>query len=282
MTTAPESHTWAAVETARSWLFVPADRPDRFDKAVSSGADIAVLDLEDGVGPANKQAARAAAVAWFTYGGRAAVRVNEASSTHHQQDVAAIAGLPGVMAVILPMATDAGDLGELHRKVGPGIPLVAQIETAVGLFKAAELEAVDGVTRLAFGHLDFAFDVDCSPTRAALAYARSMLVVASRVAGLAGPVDSVTTELDDSDMTIADTEYARELGLTGKLCIHPSQVATVNAVFRPTEAHLRWAKQVAAVGAAGAARVDGQMIDAPVIARAMRIIAQSGRSIDRA
>ncbi len=266
------------VESARSWLFVPATRHDRFGKAVASGADIVILDLEDAVAEEEKAAARARAASWLADGGSAAVRVNPVASEHHAEDVAALAGLPGLRAVVVPMADSADSLAVLGSALGQRIPLVPQVETAAGLVQARELAAVPAVARLAFGHLDFAVDIDAAPLPEALVWARSSLVVASRAAGVAGPVDSVTTDLDDPEATTADARHARSLGFTGKLCVHPRQVAPVNEAMSPTADQVSWAERVLAAGASGAARVDGQMVDAPVVTRARRILARAGRN----
>jgi citrate lyase subunit beta/citryl-CoA lyase len=263
------------VAEARSWLFVPATRPDRFDKAAASGADVVVVDLEDAVPAADKAGARSQVAAWLAGGGVGAVRVNPADSPHHAEDVAAVAGLPGLRAVLVPMAESAEALGAVHDSLGPDVAVVAQVETARGLLRAVDLASAPGVVRLAFGHLDFALDIDAAPEPEALAHARGVLVVASRGAGAAGPVDSVTTDLDDDRATRQDAERARALGFTGKLCIHPRQVHAVNEAMSPTPEQVAWAESVLAAGT-GAVRLDGQMVDAPVVTRAERILRRAG------
>ncbi len=260
------------IVTARSWLFVPATRPERFDKAVASGADLVILDLEDAVPAHLKAAARSAAVDWLSTGGSAAVRVNSVISDDHTEDLRALSGLPGLAAVMLPMASAPDQLVRVRRHLGESVALIPLIETAEGLLRAVELAAAAGVVRLAFGHLDFAFDIDSAPTLEVLEHARSSLVIASRAGGAAGPIDSVTTILDDPEATRRDAARARELGFTGKLCIHPSQVRVVNEAMSPTTEEIKWARRVLAASRAGAARVDGQMVDAPVFARAKRIL----------
>ncbi|MFJ5700005.1 HpcH/HpaI aldolase/citrate lyase family protein [Arthrobacter sp. NPDC093139] len=265
-------------ESARSWLFVPATRPDRFPKAAESGTDIVILDLGDAVAPEDKADARTNAVNWLSEGidHAAAVRVNDVTSDHYQDDIYALTDLPRLQAVILPMASDATVLDDLHRRLGPRVALIPQVETAAGILHAADLASAPGVVRLAFGHLDFAFDIDASPEPEAMAYARSALVLASRYAGVAGPIDSVTTDLDDADAASHAAIQARSLGFTGKLCIHPRQVPAVNEAMSPSSTEVAWAQRVLAASTGGAVRVDGQMVDAPVIARAERIIVRAG------
>ena len=261
---------------ARSWLFVPATRPDRFPKAADSGTDLVIIDLGDAVAPEDKAGARANAVRWLSdQRHAAAVRVNDVSSDFYAEDVQALTGLPGLKVLILPMASDAAVLRDLHRRLGPDVALVPQVETAAGIFRAPDLASAPGVARFAFGHLDFAVDIDAAPVPEAMAYARQALVLASRVAGIAGPVDSVTTDLDDDEAASRDALQARAIGFTGKLCIHPRQVAAVNAAMSPSPEDVQWAREILAANTGGAVRVKGQMVDAPVVARAERIVARA-------
>jgi citrate lyase subunit beta / citryl-CoA lyase len=265
------------VEIARTLLFVPGSRPDRFAKAAASGADLVVVDLEDAVAEPDKLTARGAVADWLGGGGAevgAAVRVNAIGSVHHGADVAALGGLPGLRAVVVPMAEDPDGLAALAERLGPDVAVVALVETALGVHRVHDLAAAGGVRRLAFGHLDLAAHLGSATDDTAMLMARSTLVLASRVAGLPGPVDGTTTALDDPGAAAADASRARTLGFTGKLCIHPNQVAPVNAAFRPTDDELVWAHRVLeAATAGGVARVDGHMVDAPVLLRARNLVA---------
>ncbi|TCB97230.1 CoA ester lyase [Micromonospora zingiberis] len=271
----------AGVADARTMLFVPGDRPERFAKASATRADLVIIDLEDAVGPGHKDAARQEAARWVDTVGPAAVRINGVGASEHAADVRALAGLPQLRAVVVPMAEDPGALVALHQRFGPQVAIVALIETAVGMVRALEIAGATGVTRLAFGHLDFAADIDAATSDEAMRYARSTLVVAARAAGLPGPVDGVTTDLTDPGRAAADAERARGLGFTGKFCIHPAQVEAVNGAFTPDVEQVRWARRVvAASGAGGALRVDGQMVDAPVIRRAEAVLRRAGAERD--
>jgi len=160
---------------------------------------------------------------------------------------------------------------------GP-VPLVALVETAIGVQRCSELAGATGVARLAFGHLDLSADTGSALSDRALLFARSTLVIASAAARLPGPVEGVTTDVDDSSVAGAEALLARELGFTGKFCVHPRQVEAVNTAFAPTQDEIDWAERVLQVGrAAGAVAVDGQMVDAPVIARAESVMARGGR-----
>lgn len=264
----------SAIESARTLLFVPGTRPDRFDKAIAAGANVTVLDLEDAVLPERKEQALSDVVAWLTRLGdeqtaRIAVRVNAAGTPWHEADLAAVAGRAG--AVMLPKA----EAGEALRAAAAWSPVVALVETADGVLDAREIARTEGVVRLAFGSFDLAAELGVDPQDGeALRASRSALVLASAAAGLPGPIDGVHAAINDAEALAAETEAARRLGFSGKLCIHPRQVATVEAVLRPSAEEVAWAERVLAVAPAeGVATVDGRMVDKPVIERARRIAA---------
>lgn len=257
---------------ARSLLFVPGDRPERFDKAASSGADAVVLDLEDAVAPPAKAAALAHVLAWLRGGRTAVVRVNAPGTPTHEAEVEALAGTSA--AVMLPKTESPEQVLDVRLRLGPEQGVLPLLETPRGIREADEVAAAPGVVRLALGTVDLAavLGVDHS-SHAAFAYSRGRLVMASAAAGLPGPVDGVTTALDDAELLAADLSLASGLGFTGKLCIHPRQVAAVNAAMTPSEAELVWARQVvAAASGSGVVVVAGAMVDAPVLTRAERVL----------
>lgn len=262
------------VATARTLLFVPGSAPARFDKALASAADLVIIDLEDAVAEADKSRARDAAAMWLRAGGRAAVRVNAAGSAHHAQDLSTLPGLPGLLAVLLPMADSAEPLAALGESLGPRVAIVPMVETAAGVLRALELASAPEVTRLAFGHLDLAVDIDSDTCPEAMLMARSTIVMASRAAGLPGPIDGVTTALDDPAAVGRDARRARGLGFTGKLCIHPRQLQPVMAAMTPSNDDVAWARKILETGGEGALRVGGQMVDARVIAKAEAIMSR--------
>lgn len=274
---APQPPTATDPVEARSWLFVPGDCPDRFAKAAASGADLVVCDLEDAVAAEVKASARAAVAQWLARDGLACVRVNATGTAFHDGDVAALSGLPGLRAVMVPKAEDPRRLAELSAALGPKTALVALIETALGVHRAYDLAAAPGVARLAFGSIDFALDVAAEDAQTPMLFARSTLVLASRVAKIAPPVDGVTTALDDLSLAEADANAALSLGFGGKLCIHPRQVHAVNAAFTPTAEDVRAARRIVdSLTDRGADRLDGQMVDAPVVERARRTLRSAG------
>lgn len=262
----------------RSYLFVPADRPERFGKALASGADAVIVDLEDAVAPGNKDAAWQALALWLASTlERVAIRINGIDSPWFQADLA-LCGLASVAAVMVPKAERVLDL-QAVAEAAPAKPLLPLIETAAGFDAMRALARAPGVERLVFGSIDFQLDLGIGGDDDALLYFRSGIVLASRLANLPAPVDGVSTAICDPQALQDDTARARRLGFSAKLCIHPSQVDAVNRGFSPSEAEIAWAQRVldAAQAADGAAvAVDGRMIDRPVILRAQAVLQTRG------
>lgn len=249
---------------ARSWLFTPGDRPDRFSKAMASGADAVILDLEDAVAPDAKSGARTSVLEWFARGGRSWIRINDRSSAYWADDLNTLAGNPGVLGVVLPKTDGARDAAYTAARAGTGV--LALIETARGVENAAAIARTPGVVALALGSADLRLDAGLGDDPLAWAYPRSRLVFASRAAGLRAPLDGPDMQIADPGATRADAVAARAAGFGGKLCIHPRQVAPVNAAFGYDQDQVAWARAV--VAAAGnsdgaAVRVGGEMIDRP-------------------
>lgn len=263
----------------RSYLFVPGDRPERFDKALASAADAVVLDLEDAVALAHKALARDAVAAWIVaqaaqVRGRLVVRINHAASDAFAADLAALARV-GAQQIMLPKAESAVQVAEVCARV-PGGAVLALVESARGVLAAPHIASAPGVSRLVFGTLDFALDLDMPAEPAGLQHAAAGIALASRAAGLPAPVAGVTPEIDDEARLLADWHWARRLGFGAKLCIHPKQVAPLHAALRPSETELAWAERViaaAAIAQGAAVQLDGRMVDAPVLRRAERLLA---------
>lgn len=266
---------------ARSMLFVPGSRADRFDKALGSGTDLVIVDLEDAVAADGKDGARGAALGWEGLSG-AALRVNALGTPWHDADLAAVtAAATPPAAVMLPKA-DAASVAEVAHVLPPDVELIALVESARGIRDAYDLAGHERVGRLVFGSVDYALDVGVTSRTESedeLLYARSVLVTASRAAGIAAPVDGVTLALEDSERVEREARRARDLGFSGKLCIHPAQVEPVHMAFRPSEADLAWAvRVVAAAGESGGAavRFEGEVMDAPRLAQACRWVDEAG------
>jgi citrate lyase subunit beta/citryl-CoA lyase len=259
------------VATARSWLFVPASRPDRFDKAASSGADLVIIDLEDAVAPVDKERARDATEAWLAHGNRAVIRINAPGTPWSEADLgmAARYGCP----IMIPKAEDHAVLADLAARTAGRCDLVPLIETALGVERAHQVCSTPGAVRAAFGNVDLAAQLGVAhDDHDALACARSRLIVASAAAGIGPPVDGVTTAVRDGAALRDDIAHARRLGFTGKLCIHPAQLPAVAAGFTPSAAEVQWARAVLDAGES-VTTVDGQMVDRPVLIRARRVLA---------
>jgi citrate lyase subunit beta/citryl-CoA lyase len=266
----------------RTYLFVPGNRPDRFGKALASGADAVVLDLEDAVAADGKDAAREAVRAWAADAtpadrARVVVRTNDLGSAHAAADLAAVAEA-GITAIMLPKTESADDVATV-RSAAPDVVVLALVESARGLAAAEEIAAAPGVVRLVFGTLDYALDLDLEIEDASdgLSYAAGRLAVASRCAGIATPVGGVTPQLGDEPRLLADLAWSRRHGFGAKLCIHPAQVAAIHAALAPTTQAVERARRVleADAGSPGAAQLDGRMIDRPVVLAARRTLARA-------
>ena len=270
--------------SARSFLFAPASDEHKLRKALASAADVVVCDLEDAVSFEQKEAARdvvRGVLAEKHPGPLVAIRVNGADTTFFAADLALVQELrPDVL--VLPKATpDAvAALGE------DGLPVVAIIETAVGLRQAYEVASLPKVEALVVGTVDLGVELRLEPRDDGLEvlHARSKVVLDSAAAGIRGPVDRVFLDVRDRNGLETDTRFARSLGFRGKACIHPDQVEVVNRVFTPSDEELSEARRVVeayeqAVGEGeGVTALDGEMIDLPVVERARQVLALAERS----
>lgn len=268
---------------ARSFLFAPGNRPERFAKAARSGADAVILDLEDSVPLADKATARGTIAAHWreltTLDVPLVVRINAEDSAAWADDLAAIGKLDGLAAVMVPKADLPETLSRLHAALG-GLPVLPLVETAAGFHAVRALASAPGVLRLAVGHIDFMADVGMASDdeESELAPLRFAVTMATREARLASAIDGVTVQTSDELRLRKDTLRARRFGFGAKLCIHPRQVAVVHEALAPTETELEWARRVIAAdeAASGAAvQLDGRMVDLPVVLQARRVLARA-------
>ncbi len=250
-------------------LFVPADRPERIAKAAAAGADAVIVDLEDAVSTDAREAARAGLADALTgVDGPVILRINAAGTEWHAADLAAAADLP-LSAVMLAKAETGESCAHVRR--ASGLPVIALVETARGIAQVGEIAGASA--RMAFGSIDYAADLGMEHTRQSLLSARAALVLAARLAGRPAPLDGVTTATRDDALIEDDCRHAVEMGMGGKLIIHPAQLAAARRGFSPSEREVSWASRVLEAAKGGAAvQMDGAMIDAPVIARARQII----------
>ncbi len=276
----------------RSFLFTPGNHPRRVEKVFSSGADAAILDLEDAVAIAEKEATREAVAAALqrprSCGGY--VRVNAMDTPFAYGDFAAVVG-PGLDGIILPKVSagwqmKAADwlIGELERKAGlpvGKIDLIPIIETGEGMANLQRIaRSRTRMRRMAFGAGDFTLDVGMAWTtdEAELDPYRAQMVVQSRAAGLEAPLDTVWVELGNAEGLDASASRAARIGFQGKMCIHPAQIETVNRRFTPSEAEIARAERIMAAfdraEAEGSAsiQVDGAFVDYPIVAKARRVL----------
>ncbi|CAN5603103.1 CoA ester lyase [soil metagenome] len=262
----------------RSFLFVPGDRPERFDKAIATGAHAVILDLEDAVLPERKDQARAAMREWLgqtTH--KVWIRVNPADTSWHTADCA-LASLPAVRGVMVPKAQDAAGLAAIAATLRADQSLIPLIESVAGWFEAQALARVPKVRRLAFGSIDFMSDSGIRADGPELDAVRTQLVLVSKLCGLMAPVDGVSLAIDDAAQLEADVLRSRRYGFGAKLCIHPKQVAGTNTGFAPSQQEVAWARSVVealASGTLGAIAVDGKLVDKPVALLAQEILAQA-------
>lgn len=259
-----------------TYLFVPGNRPERFAKALASGADRIIIDLEDAVAPVDKPSAREAVRQWWAGAGlervQVLVRINDATTPWYADDLALMRSLQ-VTGVMLPKCEATAQIAQVLEGLGSDASVLALIETARGIVAVHDIAACPGVARLAFGSLDYMVDLDLPAGSPALEFAAVQISVASRAAGLPSPVSGVTPALDAAAVT-ADALQARALGFGAKMCIHPAQVVPARTAFTPTDAELTWAKSVLAAWATssgGALQVDGKMVDRPVMLKAQRV-----------
>lgn len=278
---------------SRSFLFCPGNHPRKVAKVFSAGADAVILDLEDAVAVSEKAATRAPVAAALAEPRpcRGYVRINALDTGFTFGDLEAVVA-PGVDGIVLPKVESATDvvkvdwvIGELEVKRGlpqGGIDLMPILETGPGIADARAICAAGGrVRRVSFGAGDYARDMGLDWTReeAEFAHARAEIVLASRVAGLEPPIDTVWVDLSDTDGLAASARAAKRMGFQGKLCIHPAQVGIVHGVFTPTAEEVARANKIVAAferaEAEGSAsiQVDGQFVDYPIVARARRVLA---------
>lgn len=273
------------LQTARSFLFVPGNDERKLRKALSSGADAVIADLEDAVTPEEKRTARTLSTSVLAEAEGDAlrlVRVNAAGSEWIADDVEAVGSI-GLDGLVLPKATAAA----VDAVAGLRLPVVAIVETPAGIRGAFELAVTPAVEALVLGAVDLGLALGLEPREDGLEllFARSSLVVDSAAAGLRGPIDQVWTTLRDDAGLQRDCALARSLGFRGKACIHPEQVSVVNDTFSPSSEELARARDVvrafedAAADGRGAVAFDGQMIDLPVVERARQLLADAKRSV---
>ncbi|MDD5028324.1 MAG: CoA ester lyase [Rhodoferax sp.] len=272
--------------TPLTYLFVPGNRPERFAKALTSGADRVILDLEDAVALADKAKARTAIADWMASlaakdAERLLVRINDVTSPSHADDVLWLQRTC-IKRSMLSKCESPEQVAQVLTHMPADSSVLPLIETVRGVLAANAIAQACQVERLAFGSLDYLLDLDLPGPGFALDAAALTIAMASRAADLPPPVAGVTPELDAGQLQ-TDLAHARALGFGAKMCIHPNQVAVVREAFTPDAPTLAWAQRVVAQwqqsSGAGVIQVDGKMVDKPVLLRAERLLALSSRSL---
>ncbi|ELZ26454.1 citrate lyase subunit beta [Halogeometricum pallidum JCM 14848] len=277
----------------RSLLFSPGDRPELMRKAPTAGADVVCFDLEDAVAPTKKDDARAAVrevLSDPSFDSDAEVVVRVAAETA-ADDLDGVVGSDGdadvrldaVMLSKTGFPEDVRDLDDELAARGLALPVFALVETARGVLNAPDIAAAGPTTALVFGAEDLAADVGATRTAEGteVLYARERVVLAAAAEGV-DAIDTVYTDFEDEDGLRAETAFAGTLGYDGKMAIHPAQVPVINESFTPSPERVEWARKVlrareeADASEAGVFRVDGEMIDAPLVAQAERILERAG------
>ena len=265
----------ASAQVNRSYLFVPGDRPERFDKALASGAHAVILDLEDAVTPAHKLTARVAMREWLLQTeARVWLRVNPSDTPWHVEDCALLE-LAAVCGVMVPKAQDPAALARLASALRPEQSIIPLIESVAGWYDALALAKVPQVHRLAFGSMDFMVDSGIQGDGEELDAVRTQLVLLSRLAGVLSPIDGVSLAIDNAEQLDVDVRRSRRYGFGAKLCIHPKHIAVVHNGFTATAQEIDWAHRVVSALASnplGAITVDGKLVDKPIAMRAQAIL----------
>ncbi|MBA2057722.1 CoA ester lyase [Psychrobacter cryohalolentis] len=263
----------------KTWLFVPATRIDRVEKAFASGTDAVIVDLEDAVAEANKVQARKDLQVYYNSQAYQPiwVRINKAGSEEFFKDVVLCQKMPNLAGVLLAKAEQASDIENAHNMTG--LPVIALIETALGLYQIDSMAKSAGLLAFSYGFLDLCNDLQVHVgTAAADVIAnqiRYQLLLTSKVHQLLAPIDTVYTDFNDAKGLGQRVQLWSQMGMSGMLCIHPKQVATVKQYLQPTDADIEFARRVIEeYERSGQAifKIDGKMVDAPVIERCRQLL----------
>lgn len=263
----------------RTWLFVPATRIDRVKKAFASGTDAVIVDLEDAVATTDKVQARKDLQVYYNSQDYQPiwVRINKAGSEEFFKDVVLCQQMPNLAGVLLAKAEQASDIENAHNMTG--LPVIALIETALGLYQIDSMAKSAGLLAFSYGFLDLCNDLQVHVgTAAADVIAnqiRYQLLLTSKVHQLLAPIDTVYTDFNDGKGLGQRVQLWSQMGMSGMLCIHPKQVATVKQSLQPTDADIEFARRVIEeYERSGQAvfKIAGQMVDAPVIERCRQLL----------
>ena len=229
-----------SAEISRSWLLVNGLHEEQFDLAKNSRADQIILDIEDAVDPKFKEQALGKVAKWLQNGGEGWVRINDYTTDYWRNDVDGLRALPGLRGVILAKTEAGNQVTETFDMLGRSVPVIALVESALGIEDAREIACARGAFRLAFGSGDYRRDTGTAADIFAMSYPRSRLVTASRIGNLPGPIDGPTVGTSHAILR-EQSEHVVALGMTGKLCLDVDQLPVINEVICPTTADVTWA-----------------------------------------
>lgn len=252
----------------RSWLLVNAADPSLFSEALASEADSVIFDLEDAVPEANKDAAREGLIDAMNQGVGGWVRINAITTPHWEKDLAALSEVKNLRGIVLAETEHPDHITKTAMMSRAGTPVVALIESAVGLMNAYDIARAPGVYRLAFGVGDFRKDTGASGDPMALAFARSTLVTASRVGELPGPIDGPTNGATEEQLEKA-CAVTQSMGMTGKLCLVAKDTDAINRFLSPSDQEIHWARDMLEEANSGHTGTDGSYL--PRLARARKV-----------
>ncbi|MFC9651647.1 HpcH/HpaI aldolase/citrate lyase family protein [Streptomyces sp. NPDC056937] len=257
-----------------TWLYVPGDRPEVMAKALSCGAEVVIVDLEDAVAPDRKEYARAATAEFLSAPHETPVHVRIAD----ERDLPSLVGLPGLSGLRVPKVSHASDLHRVASRA-PGVALYALLESALAVEHAHTIATAHPAVRgIALGEADLRADLGVRDD-AGLDWSRGRVVVAARAAGLAPPAQSVYPDVRDLDGLAASCRHGRALGLVGRAAIHPRQLPVIERAYLPTAREVVEAEEIieAAADAGAHALPDGRFVDAAIVAAARRTLSLAAR-----
>ncbi|MES1964408.1 CoA ester lyase [Psychrobacter sp. AH5] len=267
------------IDQIKTWLFVPATKLTLIAKAFASGADAVIIDLEDAVALEDKAQAREDLLEYFSDENSASVwlRINKAGSAEFDRDIELCRQLPNLAGIILAKAEQHADIEQAHSATG--LPIIALIESALGLYQLEAIAKATGLAAFSYGFLDLCNDLGVqvgTPAADIIAsQIRYQLILTSTVHQLAAPIDTIYPNFKDSEGLTERVKLWSQMGMSGMLCIHPKQVAVVSTALQPTDSEIEFAKEVIAEyerSEKAVFKIKGQMIDAPVIQRCYRIL----------
>jgi len=265
----------------KTWLFVPATRIDRVEKAFASGADAVIVDLEDAVALEDKASAREALQQYHDSADYQPVwvRINKASSEEFFKDIVLCQTMPNLAGVLLAKAEQISDIESVHQLTN--LPVIALIESAIGLYQVDSMAKAVGLTAFSYGFLDLCNDLHVQVgTHAADIIAnqiRYQLILTSKVHQLSPPIDTIYSDFNNEVGLSNRVQLWSQMGMSGMLCIHPKQVVIVQQALQPTDKTLLFAQRVVEeYERSGQAvfEVEGKMVDAPVIERSRQLLAK--------